>query len=103
MSVSAWSSVLSSSVAPLDTSVWPAAPGPDKLVGTARAPVAVNVHSDSAAVPPLSLVTILSSTSDGGLSLLMMVHMTVSPAPTISEEHTTEVHSQSKAGCRPQL
>src|SRR5438270_13156480 len=72
MSVSAWSSVLSSSVAPLDTSVWPAAPGPDKLVGTARAPVAVNVHSDSAAVPPLSLVTILSSTSDGGLSLLMM-------------------------------
>src|SRR2546423_15705668 len=66
-------------VPPLDTSVWPAAPAPDRFVGVPPVPVAVNVHSDSAAVPPLSLVTILSSTSDGGLSLLMMVHIALSP------------------------
>ena len=49
-------------------------------------PVAVSVQSVGSAVPPLSLVTVLTSVSVAGWSSLWMVQVAVSPLASTSEE-----------------
>ncbi len=49
-------------------------------------PVAVNVHADAAAAPPLSLVTFLTSVNFAGLSSLVIEQMTLCPAVTVTWE-----------------
>ena len=50
----------------------------DAVVG----PVAVRVQSVGRAVPPSSLVTVLTNVNVAGWSLLMMVHVTLAPGTT---------------------
>ena len=64
-------------VAPLTTSAELVAPGPDKV--PAAPPLAIRVQFDSDAVPPLSLIKILSSVSEGAVSLLVIVHVALPP------------------------
>src|SRR5262249_61868478 len=71
----------------LPISVLPGAPGPERI--PAAPPLAVRVKSDSRAVPPLSLTTILSSISDGGLSLLVIRQIPLSPRPSVIDVSAT--------------
>ena len=57
-------------VEPLATGVLP-----DRFVGEPPVPVAVSVHAVAAEPPPLSLVTCLTSVSDGASSSLVMVQV----------------------------
>ena len=49
----------------------------------APVPVAVSVQAATRAVPPLSLVTVLSRLRPGALSLLLIVQVALSPSPTV--------------------
>ena len=70
-------------VAPLTTSVDPAAPGP--LSVPAAPPLAVSVHALSAAVPPLSFTTTLFSVKLGTLSSLVIVQTALCPLASAIE------------------
>src|SRR5438094_947758 len=67
----------------LDTSVWPVVFAADDFIRTRTVTGVQTCDLPFSAVPPLSFVTILSSTSDGGLSLLMMVHIALSPLASV--------------------
>ena len=47
-------------------------------------PSAVSVHSSGSAVPPSSLVTVLTNDNDAATSSLLIVHVTVSPRATVT-------------------
>src|SRR2546423_11961751 len=66
-------------VPPLDTSVWPAAPAPDRFVGVPPVPVAVNVHSDSAEIATAYVCTPFTSFTRMPSSVLIIVHIALSP------------------------
>ena len=67
-------------VGPLATGVVPL-----RLVGVPAMPVAVRVQAEVRAVPPLSLVTVLSRVREGALSLLVMVQVAIWPAVRVTE------------------
>lgn len=58
----------------------PAEVTPEIVVG----PVAVNVKAETAAVPPLTLLTVLESVRCGVMSALLMVQDAVSPSESVN-------------------
>src|SRR5262245_42897498 len=58
-------------------------------------PSAVSVQSVSTAVPPLLLMTVFTNVSCGGLSSLLMTHVTFSPRAIVTVDPVTplQVHA----------